>query len=136
MQISITMGIDFKFNAAFQTVERAEDGTLTVYLTGCDPIEADAILFAIGRTPNTDGLGLETAGVEIDEKGAGVGDADNKSPCDSFYAVGDVPTRVQLPPVAITEGHAVAEPMLGDQQTGEHSASIPNTAFPLLPMSR
>src|SRR3546814_8081877 len=47
LQISITKGIDFKFNAAFQTVERAEDGTLTVYLTGCDPIEADAILFAI-----------------------------------------------------------------------------------------
>src|SRR3546814_13117262 len=98
MQISITMGIDFKFNAAFQTVERAEDGTLTVYLTGCDPIEADAILFAIGRTPNTDGLGLETAGVEIDEKGAVVVDADNKSTCDSIYAVGDVTNRVQLTP--------------------------------------
>src|SRR3546814_2011520 len=78
LQISITKGIDFKFNAAFPTVERAEDGTLTVYLTGCDPIEADAILFALGRTPNTDGLGLETAGVEIAEKGAVVVDADNK----------------------------------------------------------
>ena len=135
LQISITKGIDFKFNAAFQKIEKAKDGTLTAWLTGCEPIEADAILFAIGRKPNTDGLGLETARVEIDKKGAVVVDADNKSTCDSIYAVGDVTNRVQLTPVAIREGHAFADTLFGDKPTRVDYESIPSAVFSHPPLA-
>lgn len=135
LQISITKGIDFKFNAAFQKIEKGEDGALTAYLTGCEPIEADAILFAIGRKPNTDGLGLETAGLEIDKEGAVVVDADNKSTCDSIYAVGDVTNRVQLTPVAIREGHAFADTLFGDKPTRVDYESIPSAVFSHPPLA-
>src|SRR3954468_7938752 len=89
LTISMMKGIDFKFHVSFQSIEK-KNGALTVNMSGCDPIEADAVMFAIGRQPNTEGLGLDSAGVEIDGKGAVVVDADNKSTCDSVYAVGDV----------------------------------------------
>ncbi|MFC7498438.1 glutathione-disulfide reductase [Enterovirga sp. GCM10030262] len=135
LQISITKGIDFKFNAAFEKIEKAEDGTLTAYLTGCDPIEADAVLFAIGRRPNTDGLGLENAGVRIDDKGAVVVDADNMSSCDSIHAVGDVTNRVQLTPVAIREGQAFADTIFGDNPTRVDYENIPSAVFSHPPLA-
>ncbi|MCJ8159921.1 FAD-dependent oxidoreductase, partial [Sphingomonas sp. LaA6.9] len=109
LQISMMKGITFKFNAPFEKIEKQADGSLKVFLKGCDPIDADAVLFATGRRPHTSGLGLETAGVEIDENGAIVVDADNKSSCDSIYAVGDVTNRIQLTPIAIREGQAFAD---------------------------
>ena len=62
MQISLRKGIDFKFNATIERIEKRDDGSLHVAMTGCDDIEADAVLFAVGRKPNTEGLGLEAAG--------------------------------------------------------------------------
>ena len=66
-----------------------------------DPFEADLLMYAIGRKPNTDGLGLEAAGVDLDGGGAIIVNADNQSTCDSIYAVGDVTNRIQLTPIAI-----------------------------------
>ena len=75
------------------------------------------VLFATGRGRNTDGLGLESAGVELDDKGAIKVDDDNRSSCDSIYAVGDVTNRVQLTPVAIREGQAFADTVFGNKPT-------------------
>src|SRR3546814_8519293 len=61
LQISMTKGIDFKFNAPFRSIDKKADGTLTVHLAGCDPIEAAAVLMATGRTTNHTALGRETA---------------------------------------------------------------------------
>src|SRR3712207_8919564 len=55
-------GIEFRFHASFTEVTKAEDGSLDIRMTGCEPIHADLLLYAIGRQPNTDGLGLENAG--------------------------------------------------------------------------
>src|SRR5205085_4497614 len=79
LTISMMKGIEFRFHVAFERIEKREDGTLLVHMQGCDPIEADTVMYAIGRRPNTDGLGLEAAGVEVDDKGAVVVDADNRS---------------------------------------------------------
>src|SRR5690606_16232603 len=79
--------------------------------------------------PNTDGLGLENAGVELDEKGAVVVDADNRSTAENIYAVGDVTNRVQLTPVAIREGQAFADSVFGNKPTRVDYGCIPSAVF-------
>src|SRR3954466_14811564 len=59
IQISLRKGIDFKFHATIDKLERDGDGKLHIRMAGCDDIEADQLLFATGRNPNTEGLGLE-----------------------------------------------------------------------------
>src|SRR6476660_6636724 len=59
IQISLRKGLDYKFNARIDRIERRENGSLGVTMTGCDDFEADEVLFAVGRRPNVDGLGLE-----------------------------------------------------------------------------
>jgi len=135
LQISLMKGIDYKFHVAFQSIERQADGTLTVNMSGCDPIPADAVMFAIGRRPNTGGLGLENAGVQVDEKGAIVVDADNQSSCDSIYGVGDVTNRVQLTPVAIREGQAFADTVFGNKPTRVDYDNIPSAVFSHPPLA-
>ena len=129
LQISMTKGIDFKFNAPFRSIEKKDDGTLTVHLEGCDPIEADAVLMATGRTPNTKGLGLEEAGVELDDKGAIKVDERNQSSAPSIFAVGDVTDRIQLTPVAIREGQAFADSVFGDKPTVVDYSNVPSAVF-------
>src|SRR4249919_2687654 len=90
MQISVRKGIDFRFNATIEKIQKGDAGTFRVTMTGCDDIEADQVLFAVGRKPNTQGLGLEAAGVEMGEKGQIKVDADNRSSVPSIFGVGDV----------------------------------------------
>ena len=135
LTISIMKGIQFRFHAEFQKVEKAKDGTLKVHMTGCDAVEADVLMYAVGRQPNTDGLGLESVGVEIDDKGAVKVDLDNKSSCDSIYAVGDVTNRVQLTPVAIREGQAFADTVFGGKPTRVDYEAIPSAVFSHPPLA-
>ncbi len=135
LTISMMKGIQFRFHVAFERVEKAKDGALTIHMNGCDPIEADMLMYAIGRAPNTEGLGLESAGVEIDDKGAVKVDADNKSTCDSIYAVGDVTNRVQLTPVAIREGQAFADTIFGGKPTRVDYEAIPSAVFSHPPLA-
>ena len=129
LQISMTKGIDFRFNAAFECITRNDDGTLTVETSGHDPITVDCVLFATGRVPNTTGLGLEEVGVALDDKGAVQVGADNKSNVDSIYAVGDVTNRVQLTPVAIREGQAFADSVFGEKPHVVDYDCIPSAVF-------
>ncbi|HEX6374502.1 MAG TPA: glutathione-disulfide reductase [Allosphingosinicella sp.] len=134
LTISMMKGIDFKFHVAFESLEK-KNGALSVNMSGCDPIEADAVMFAIGRQPNTEDVGLDTVGVELDAKGAVVVDADNKSSCDSVYAVGDVTNRVQLTPVAIREGQAFADTIFGNKPTRVDYDNIPSAVFSHPPLA-
>ncbi|WP_156437796.1 MULTISPECIES: glutathione-disulfide reductase [unclassified Sphingomonas] len=134
LQISMTKGIDFRFNTSFKSIEKRDDGTLRVDLDGSDAMEVDTVLFATGRVPNTRGLGLEAAGVELD-KGAVKVDADNQSRCPSIYAVGDVTNRVQLTPVAIREGQAFADTIYGNKPTRVDYSCIPSAVFSHPPMA-
>jgi glutathione reductase (NADPH) len=129
LQISIMKGINFKFNAPFERVEKNADGSLLIYLKHEDPIEADMLLYAIGRVPNTKNVGLESAGVELAKDGAVIVNADNQSTCPSIYAVGDVTNRVQLTPVAIREGQAFADTMFGGKPTRVDYENIPSAVF-------
>ena len=135
MQISIRKGIDFKFHATVEKVEKAEGGTLHVSMTGCDDIEADQMLFATGRRPNTKGLGLEAAGVEVGDKGQIKVDADNRSNVPSVFAVGDVTDRIQLTPVAIREGQAFADTFFGNKPHQVDYNCIPSAVFSHPPLA-
>jgi glutathione reductase (NADPH) len=135
LQISMMKGLDFRFNAEFRGIEQQPDGCLRVSMTGHEPIDVDCVLFATGRSPNTGDLGLENAGVELDEKGAIVVDDDNKSTCDSIYAVGDVTNRVQLTPVAIREGQAFADTLFGNKPHRVDYENIPSAVFSHPPMA-
>ena len=135
LQIAVMKGIEFRFNVGFERIEKAGDGSLRVHMKGCDMIEADAVMFAMGRRPNTDGLGLEAVGVEIDDAGAVAVDADNKSSVDHIFAVGDVTNRVQLTPVAIREGQAFADTLFGGKPTRVDYDSIPAAVFSQPPLA-
>ena len=129
LQISLTKGIAFGFNATFQKIEKREDGTLLVSMTNHDDMEVDCVLFATGRVPNTAGLGLEVAGVELGERGEVKVDRFSKTNVDSIYAVGDVTDRVQLTPVAIREGQAFADTVFGNNPTTVSYDCIPSAVF-------
>lgn len=135
MQISVRKGIDFKFHATIDKIVKADDGTLHVTMTGCDDIEADQVLFATGRSPNTEGLGLEVAGVELVDKGRVKVDADNRSSVPSIFAVGDVTDRIQLTPVAIREGQAFADTFFGNKPHQVDYACVPSAVFSHPPLA-
>lgn len=135
LQISLRKGIDFRFNSTIERIERKDDGTLHISMTGCDDLEADQMLFATGRKPNTQGLGLEQAGVEVGDKGQIKVDADNRSSVPSIFAVGDVTDRVQLTPVAIREGHAFADTFFGKKPHQVDYNCIPSAVFSHPPLA-
>ena len=106
-------GVDLRTHTQVQRVERGREGTRRVGLREGGGLEADVVLYATGRVPHTRGLGLEAAGVRLDEEGAVVVDDASRSSVESLYAVGDVTARVSLTPVAIAEGRAVADLLFG-----------------------
>jgi glutathione reductase (NADPH) len=130
LQISLTKGIEFCFNSEFEYIEKNEDGTLRVKITGHDEREFDQVMIATGRVPNTEGLGLDRVSVELGPKGEIKVDAFSKSNVDYIYAVGDVTDRVQLTPVAIREGQAFADSTFGkgEPYAVDHSC-IPSAVF-------
>ena len=129
LQISLTKGINFKFNAPFEKIVKRKDGSLRIHMAGSSPIDADLLLWAVGRQPNTEGLGLEKVGVELGKNGAILVDEDNQSSVPSIYAIGDVTDRVQLTPVAIREGQAFADTMYGNKPTRVDYTNIPSAVF-------
>ncbi|WP_159911411.1 glutathione-disulfide reductase [Pantoea sp. 18069] len=135
LQISLGKGIEFRFNAAFERIVRQADGSLRVHLKDGEPIDCDQLLFATGRRPNTAGLGLEAAGVDLDDQGAVRVDEYNRSSVDSIYAVGDVTNRVQLTPVAIREGHAFADTVFGGTPRTVDYRCIPCAVFSHPPLA-
>jgi glutathione reductase (NADPH) len=135
IQISLRKGINFEFNTAIDRIERLDDGRLKLSMTGCDDIEADEVLFAVGRRPNIEGVGLEAAGVEVGEKGQIKVDEDNRTSVQSIFAVGDVTDRVQLTPVAIREGQAFADTFFGKKPHRVDYGCIPSAVFSHPPLA-
>ena len=135
IQISLRKGIDFKFHATIDRIEKLESGSLKLAMTGCDDIEADAVLFAVGRRPNVENLGCEAAGVGVGDKGEIKVDADNRTNVPSIFAVGDVTDRVQLTPVAIREGQAFADTFFGNKPDQIDYNCIPSAVFSHPPLA-
>src|ERR1700737_3041755 len=103
-------GIDIRSNAQIARIDKA-DHAYVVTTTAGDTIDTDLVMYATGRAPNTDGLGLVELGVELTANGGIVVDEWLNAPkVPSIYAIGDVTDRINLTPGAIAEGRAIAEP--------------------------
>jgi glutathione reductase (NADPH) len=135
LQISLTKGIDFRFNAQFRGIEQTEDGCLKVSMTNHEDLVVDCVLFATGRVPSTEGLGLDKAGVALGERGEIAVDEYSRTNIDHIYAVGDVTGRVQLTPVAIREGQAFADTVFGGTPTKVEYDCIPSAVFSHPPLA-
>ncbi|MCB0130267.1 MAG: glutathione-disulfide reductase [Caldilineaceae bacterium] len=102
---------------------------LQATLTDDTVILADKIMFATGRTPLSAGIGLEQAGVALDAQGAVLVDPFSRTSVENIYAVGDVTNRVNLTPVALAEGMALAKTLFADQPTKPDYRYIPTAIF-------
>ena len=134
VDITRARGIEYRMDSQLLAVEERDDGTLLADI-GSEKIEADTILVATGRKPNTDGLGLENAGIETGRRGEIPVDEYNRTSCESVYAVGDVTDRVQLTPVAIREGHAFADTVFGGNPRSIAYDHIPAAVFSQPPIA-
>lgn len=109
-------GIDIRCGTAVMRLERTPTGILAVATDGSEA-EFDLVLYATGRRPNTEGLGLEAMGLELGRNGEIPVDAYSQTAIPSVFAVGDVTGRINLTPVAIREGHAFADTVFGGKPT-------------------
>ena len=105
-------GVDLRLGADVAAIEKVS-GKLRVKAIDGSVADFGAVVYATGRVPNTEGLGLNEAGVTLGKKGEIVVDAWSQSAVPSIYAVGDVTDRINLTPVAIREGHAFADTVFG-----------------------
>jgi glutathione reductase (NADPH) len=92
-------------------------------------LEVDEVMLAIGRAPNTAGLGLERAGVKLGKRGRVEVDAYSKTNIDHVYAVGDVTDRMALTPVAIHEAMAFVRTVFGKIPTPVDHTLVPTAVF-------
>jgi len=121
-------GIDIVTTDRITEIEKTGDG-LSARTEQGRVLEAGQILYAIGRNPNVEGLGLEAAGVELDRNGAIEVDAHSQTCVENIYAVGDVTGRAALTPVAIREGHAFADTVFGGHPQAVDHSTIPTAVF-------
>ena len=101
-------GLDVQFNTDIARIDKQADGSLRATLKDGRTLEADCIFYATGRRPMLDNLGLENTSVSLDDKGYIKVDDEYQTSAPSILAIGDVIGRVQLTPVALAEGMAVA----------------------------
>jgi glutathione reductase (NADPH) len=120
--------VDLRFGSIIDRTVKTSNGLLAELSNG-ESLEVDQILYAIGRRPNTAGLGLEAAGVEVNDRGGIVVDDYFRTNVPSILAIGDVTDRVQLTPVALAEGMAVAKTLFGGEPTTVDYADIPTAVF-------
>jgi len=121
-------GVEFIFNDIFTELTKTGHG-IEARLRSGKTLTVDEVMFATGRVPATEGLGLETAGVALNEKGAVIVDAESRTNVPSVYAVGDVTDRVNLTPVAIREGHAFADTVFGGKRVIVDHSLVPTAVF-------
>lgn len=109
-------GLDLQFNADIERIDKLDDGSLKVTLKNGHTLLTDCVFYATGRRPMLDNLGLENTGVTLDEKGFVQVNEKYETAEPSILAIGDVIGRVQLTPVALAEGMAVARRLFKPEQ--------------------
>ena len=121
-------GIDVLFETHIAAINAMPKYHEAEFSTG-EVREAGFVMYATGRRPNTEGLGLERAGVKLTDHGAVIVDEWSQSSVPSIYAVGDVTGRLELTPVAIREGAAFADTVFGGRPTRADHSDVPTAVF-------
>ncbi len=122
-------GIRIVTHAIAHGVEKRADGRLDVSLSNDEVLTVDRFMLALGRMPNTEGLGLEAAGVETGPTGEIVVDDYSRTSVEHIYAVGDVTNRVQLTPVAIHEAMCFIDTVYRGKPTKPDFDAIATAVF-------
>jgi len=128
LMISMQKGIKFRFNCKLKDIEKTATG-VRVNIADGETIDADLLLWAVGRAANVEDLGLEAAGVLLNDKHAIEVDSDSRTSAPHIYAVGDVTDRIQLTPIAIREGQAVADHLFGGKSRRVDYTCVPSAVF-------
>ena len=121
-------GIDLRFDTNVVSIEQIERG-LRVTLTDDSQLEVDQVMYATGRVPLTENLGLENAGVELNENGSVKVDEYSKTSVPSIYAVGDLTDRINLTPVALHEGTCFANTLYNNTPMKPVHRDVPAAVF-------
>ena len=121
-------GVNIDLNSDVQSLEKNGDSIRAVMKDGATH-DVDVVLYATGRKPNTDGLGLAALGVDLKPNGAIVVDGWSQTSVPSIYAVGDVTDRINLTPVAIREGHAFADTVFGGKEVRPDHIDVASAVF-------
>jgi glutathione reductase (NADPH) len=122
-------GVKVLLSCRHQRIEKRADGVLVSHFVENMPIEAEMVMFATGREPNVEGLGLDKAGVKLNESGAVAVDEYSRTSVEHIWAVGDVTDRLALTPVAIREAVAFAETVFHGRPTAFDHANVPTAVF-------
>lgn len=126
-------GIDIRAASVIRRIETSSSvlkgRAISAELSNGDRVTASHVMYAIGRRPNTDQLGLGTAGVQIRDSGAIAVSAGSQTSVSSIFAVGDVTDRMALTPVAIREGHAFADSIYGTKAWSVDYTTVPTAVF-------
>ena len=124
------MEVHFAIKTGTNLVSLARHGAaIAARTTAGETLEFDCVMFATGRVPNTKGLGLEKAGVELKKNGAVAVDAYSRSSVGSIYAIGDVTDRINLTPVALHEAMCFAETIFADKPRRPDHRDVPTAVF-------
>lgn len=130
MEEMVNQGVQLHTHMDFERYERTADGKIACYQDGHVILTVDRVVQAIGRTPNTDAIGLENTAIEIDKKGHIVVDEGHETAEEGIYAVGDVIDRIDLTPVAIRAGRRVAEFLFNNATNSQIDyTNVPSVIF-------
>jgi glutathione reductase (NADPH) len=121
-------GVNLHVGTDVLEMKRVESGTLVKSTDGREAVY-EKVVYATGRVPNTDGLGLAEAGVKLGRKGEVMVDEWSQTAVPSIFAVGDVTDRINLTPVAIREGHAFADTVFGAKPTRADHELVASAVF-------
>ncbi|XP_076930606.1 glutathione reductase, chloroplastic-like [Bidens hawaiensis] len=129
-------GIEFHTEESPQAVIKSADGSLSLKTNKGTIDGFSHVMFATGRKPNTKNLGLETVGVKLDKNGAILVDEYSRSSIPHIWAVGDVTDRMNLTPVALMEGGALAKTLFANEPTKPDFSAIPSAVFSQPPIGQ
>lgn len=122
-------GVHLRFNSEIGHITKRADGQLDVEFKDGQTETVDQVMYATGRVPKTDGLGLECVGVDLSGNGAIQVNDEFQTSVPSIYAVGDVIDRVQLTPVALAEGMALVRNLYAEGSRPVEYELIPTAVF-------
>jgi glutathione reductase (NADPH) len=121
-------GVKLIVGTQHERIEKTDQGLVSVLDNGVT-LTTDQVMFATGRAPYVEGLGLENAGVKLNDKGAVAVDQYSRTSAPNIYAVGDVTDRINLTPVAIREAAAFAATVFANKPTAFDHELVPTAVF-------
>lgn len=121
-------GIVIVNNQQSRRIERV-GSALRLHVADDMAFEADVVMYATGRVPNTSRLGLDRVGIQLNKRGAIAVDEWQQTTVPNIYAIGDCTDRINLTPVAIAEGRALAETLFNNNPTRMDHVDVPSAVF-------